>query len=301
LNGEPHDPPRHIAARMWSAYSPFSAWSQIVEEWYDAQGDIQKLQTFTNTTLGQTWKIEHKGSLTAELIEGLLPTDDLSAVVLVTAGIDVQDDRLEIQYVGHDITGGMIVLGYQVYIGDLTDVAVYRDMATDVMAARFECGSRVLPVTVACMDTQGSHTSMVHRFLVGNRRAGVFVGINGTANATYEMSNKPGTYKGVKGSVYYSIGVNVLKQKVFSAIRNFDKDRAAYRIWSGARLPEDYGKQLTAEKMEVRRTDGKDRITFTNEKRARNEALDTLVYALAGKSYVKQHRGLAGRRMFPED
>jgi terminase, large subunit len=306
LNGEPHDPPRHIAARMWSAYSPFSAWSQIVEEWYDAQGDIQKLQTFTNTTLGQTWKIEHKGSLTAELIEGLLPTDDLSAVVLVTAGIDVQDDRLEIQYVGHDITGGMIVLGYQIYIGDLTDAAVYRDMAGDVMYARFQCGSRVMQVVVACIDTQGSHTSMVHRFLVGNKdsvRRGQteFVGINGTANATYEMSNKPGTYKGVKGSKYYSIGVNVLKQKVFSAIRNFDKDRMAYRIWSGALLPEDYGKQLTAEKMEVRRTDGKDRITFTNEKRARNEALDTLVYALAGKSYVKQHRGLAGRRMFPED
>lgn len=300
-HGEPSDPPRHIAARLWSAYSPFSAWSQIVEEWYDAQGDIQKLQTFTNTTLGRTWKVQQNGSITSELIDGMLPFDDLTNVVLVTAGIDVQDDRLEVQYVGHDRAGNVYILGYAIYTGDLTAVDVYKEMAGDLLGLRFECGTRVLPVAVACMDTQGHHTAMVHNFLVGNKRTGVFIGINGSANATYEMANQPGTYKGVKGSSFYSIGVNVLKQKVFSLIRNFEQERGAFKIWSGARLPEDYSKQLTAEKMEVRRTDGKDRLTFTNEKKARNEALDTLVYALAAKAYVRQHKGLAGRMMFPED
>lgn len=293
-------PPRHIAFKCWSAYSPFSPWAQIVDEWYDAQGDMGKLQAFTNTTLAETWDVKHSGTITAEIIDGLIPTDDLSAVVAVTAGIDVQDDRLEVQFVGHDQTGGIYVLGYEIYRGDMSQPAIYAEMGRDVLDARFQCGTRELGVTNACIDTQGHHTAMVHRFLLANKARRVFVGINGNGGATYEIADKPGTYKGVKDSTFYSIGVNVLKQKIFTAIRNHDQDRGAFRIWAEARLPRDYGKQLTAEKMEIRRQNGLDRVVFTNEKKLRNEALDTGVYALAAKAYIKVHRGRQGRFLFQD-
>jgi phage terminase large subunit GpA-like protein len=141
---------------------------------------------------------------------------------------------------------------------------------------------------------------MVHKFLVANKRSGVFVGINGNGAATYEIADKPGTYKGVAGSTFYSIGVNVIKQKIFTAIRNFDQERGAFRIWAQARLPKDYAKQLTAEKMEIKRSQGLDRVVFTNEKQKRNEALDTLVYSLAAKAYIKIHRGRQGRMLFQD-
>lgn len=298
--GEPVTPPRHIAFKCWSAYSPFSPWAQIVEEWYDAQGDMGKLQAFTNTTLGQTWNLKHSGTLTAEVIDGMIPVEDISDVIAVTAGIDVQDDRLEVQYVGHDQTGGITVLGYEIYRGDMSSPGIYLDMGRDVLAARFQCGSRELPVINACMDTQGHFTTMVHKFIQANRKSGVFVGINGNGAATYEIADKPGTYKGVSGSVFYSIGVNVLKQKIFTAIRNYDQERGYFRIWAQARLLQDYAKQLTAEKMEIRRYDGRDRVVFTNEKKRRNESLDTLVMALAAKAYIKLHRGRQGRYLFAD-
>ena len=293
--------PRHVAFKCWSAYSPFSPWTQIVEEWYDAQSDIKKMQAFTNTTLGECWDIEHAGTLTAEIIQGIIPTDDLSKVIAVTAGIDVQDDRIEVQYVGHDRHGNIYVLDYDIFHGDMATVGPYIEMGTKVLKSRFVCGVNELPVAIACIDTQGHHTATVHQFLIGNKNSRVFVGINGTAKATYEISNQPGTYKGVKGSVYYSIGVNTLKQKVYSAIRNYDKDppRHSYLIYSGARLPEDYAAQLTAEKMEITRSGGLDRVTFTNKHKRRNEALDTLVYALAAKAYIQLHRGAQGRNLFP--
>jgi phage terminase large subunit GpA-like protein len=128
----------------------------------------------------------------------------------------------------------------------------------------------------------------------------VFVGLNGTGSATYEISEKPGTYKGVKNSIFYSVGVNVIKQKIFSAIRNYDQEFGSFKIWSGARLPSDYAEQLTAEKMEIQRSQGKDRVVFTNKKHKRNEALDTMVYAIAMKAYIKAHRGRQGRTLFTD-
>lgn len=289
--------PRHIAFKSWSAYSPFSPWTQIIEEWYDAQGDIKKLQAFTNTTLGETWDIKYSGTMTAEIVDSIIPTDDISDVVAITAGIDVQDDRLEVQWLGHDLKNNMYVLDYDIIFGDLNAPDAWVEMAKKVLRSKWNCGTRVLGVANACIDTQGSHTAIVHKFLMGNKKSGVFIGINGNPHATYEIADQAGTYKDVKGSSYYSIGVNPLKQKTYSAIRNFDKDSYAFRIYSGARLPDDYADQLTVEKMEIRRVNGKDKIAFTNKGSKRNECLDTVVYGLAAKAYIKKHRR-QGSRLF---
>lgn len=299
LNGEPCDPPRHVAIKCWTAYSPFSPWSQIVEEWYDAQGDSAKLQAFTNTTLGRTWDIEYAGSITKETISSMLRTQDLSSTTGITAGVDIQDDRIEIQYVAHDLMGNSTVLDYIILRGDMTRPDIYVEMGKDIINAKFLVRPDVeMGVVCAAIDTQGHHTSSVHKFLIQNRKSRIFIGINGSGTATYEISDKPSSYKGVKNSEYWSIGVNTIKQNLFSMIRNHDEDKNAYRIWSEAKLPEDYPDQLTSEKMEVKRTNGLDRVVFTNEKGRRNEALDTLVYAIAAKAYVRDHRGRLGRAMF---
>ena len=296
-NGKPAYAPRHIAFKAWSAYSPFSSWSQIVEEWYDAFGDFGKMQTFTNTTLGETWSLNKEGTVTSDLIDSFIPIDLLDNVVAVTAGVDIQDDRIEVMFMGHEHYGGMVVLDYHIFRGDMSQADIYKDMAQEILSARFQCGNREMPVIAAAIDTQGHHTANVHRFLQANKRSSIFVGINGTAN-NFEIADKPGASKGNRDWVFYSIGSNVLKQKIFSAIRNYDQERGAFKIYAGARLPEDFSKQLTAEKMEVRRVDGRDLITFTNNKKARNEALDCAVYNLAAKAYIKQHRGRNGKMLF---
>ncbi|HAH3114358.1 TPA: hypothetical protein GF618_21630 [Escherichia coli] len=49
-------PPRSITFHIWTAYSPFTTWVQIVYDWLDALKDPNGLKTFVNTTLGETWE-----------------------------------------------------------------------------------------------------------------------------------------------------------------------------------------------------------------------------------------------------
>ncbi|EHW38965.1 large terminase domain protein [Escherichia coli DEC9B] len=45
---------RSITFHIWTAYSPFTTWVQIVYDWLDALKDPNGLKTFVNTTLGET-------------------------------------------------------------------------------------------------------------------------------------------------------------------------------------------------------------------------------------------------------
>lgn len=296
-------PPRHVAFKIWSAYSQFSPWSQIVEEFRDAKGDIEKMKAFTNTTLGRLWKVNHAGTISEQAINAMVPyaAEDMGEIVAVTAGVDTQGDRLEVTYIGHTRANGNIyVLGYDIFRGDTQDDQVWLDMGRGVLDRRFLCGEVERPVLLAAIDTQGHATTQCHKFLVQNRKRKRFIGINGSGSATFEIANISGTYKQVKGSEYWTIGVNVLKSIVYSAIRNFDKERGSFRIAEYANLPEGYASQLVVEKMEVSRSQGKDRIVFTNKDKKRNEALDVTVYALAAKAHLKENMGRQWSRLFAD-
>ncbi|WP_130080222.1 terminase gpA endonuclease subunit, partial [Escherichia coli] len=54
--GDEIPPPRSIMFHIWTAYSPFTTWVQIVYDWLDALKDPNGLKTFVNTTLGETWE-----------------------------------------------------------------------------------------------------------------------------------------------------------------------------------------------------------------------------------------------------
>lgn len=87
--------------------SLFVEWREIVEKFLTAneekkKGNIELLKVWTNTEMGETWEEE------GEQIE----TDDLykrrekyncevpEEVLVLTAGVDVQDDRFEMEVVG---------------------------------------------------------------------------------------------------------------------------------------------------------------------------------------------------------
>ena len=86
----------HISA----LYSPFGwkSWGEIAEEWDKAQGDDNKLKTFYNTVLGETWK-EKTEAPQWEMLYQRSQADDvpkkvMDDVVFITAGVDVQQDRI---------------------------------------------------------------------------------------------------------------------------------------------------------------------------------------------------------------
>lgn len=91
-------PPRSITFHIWTAYSPFTTWVQIVYDWLDALKDPNGLKTFVNTTLGETWeeavgeKLDHQ-VLMDKVVRYTAAVP--SRVVYLTAGIDSQRNRFE--------------------------------------------------------------------------------------------------------------------------------------------------------------------------------------------------------------
>lgn len=102
--GEPMRAPRHVAFRIWAAYSPQRTWSDIVREFEEAHvamkaGNSGLMQVFVNETVGETWEVdgertdEHALQARAEPFPlCIVPAGGL----VLTSGVDLQGNRWEI-------------------------------------------------------------------------------------------------------------------------------------------------------------------------------------------------------------
>lgn len=96
----------HASFHIWAAYSlsPNATWGQLATEFIEAKtGGPEKLKTFVNTTLGQTWRERGEAPDWDRLYQrrepykiGTVPP----SVVGLTAGVDVQKDRFVYEVVG---------------------------------------------------------------------------------------------------------------------------------------------------------------------------------------------------------
>lgn len=98
------DPPDSVSFHIWTAYSPFTTWVQMVKEFHKTLGDPGKRKTFVNTTLGETWSedIEAKtgaapycSAITLSLLGGTAGAvrRSLSAVGLPTTVVEWWQDQ----------------------------------------------------------------------------------------------------------------------------------------------------------------------------------------------------------------
>ena len=93
--------PQIVGFHLSSLYSPIGwmSWADIARQWEAAQGDVTKLQQFKNTVLAETWTLPGQAvdwqriyRLRRGYARGTVPV----AAVVLTAGVDVQEDRLEV-------------------------------------------------------------------------------------------------------------------------------------------------------------------------------------------------------------
>lgn len=96
----------HRSYHLWAAvsYSPNATWGQIATEFLEAKrGGPEKLKTFVNTTLGETWK-ERGDAPDWERLYARRENYAIGSVpdgpIVLTAGVDVQKDRFMFEVVG---------------------------------------------------------------------------------------------------------------------------------------------------------------------------------------------------------
>lgn len=151
--------------------SPWISWKQIVEKFLIAKEDPEKFKVFYNTILGRLW--EDRGDLEDE--DGLMARredygtrPDGSAVELpegvlvLTCGVDTQDNRLEYEVVGHGHYGETwgIKKGFIMGTPDTPEVWAALDKVIE-HEYKFSDG-RGLLISLTCVDSGGHYTNDVY-------------------------------------------------------------------------------------------------------------------------------------------
>ncbi len=207
--------------------SPWASWSSICLKYQNALGDTGKLQVVYNTCFGQLWEdrgdtqdpdtlLGRRDVYEAELPEGVL---------VLTAGVDTQDDRMEYEIVGHGHFGETWGIEKGIIMGRPDDPATWDslDMMVFDRVLRFKDGLG-LKVRRTFVDEGGHFTQNVRLQCQKRIRKNVFC-IKGFVGPDKPFTEKPKKMKIIIDNRYlgmvwqYQIGVDSGKQIIMDNLR----------------------------------------------------------------------------------
>lgn len=294
-------------------YSPFVAWGRMVIDFLESNKSKAKLEVYTNTVLGETWKpvdqIEYE-DLTWNLEQ--YPAAVPPGVLVLTAGVDVQKDRLEVEVVGWGRDHESWSIDYKVFYGstgievsdqDDADEAeplssVWDDLAGFLASTFPGTDGQMFRIQCAAIDS-GYLATIVYKFCK-KYAAKRWYAVKGMSDPFKPLLSKP-TLSGRNPKVrLFPIGTNAAKDDVFAALKA-DKPGPAYCHFPD-RQPynEDaHMKQLCSERMVTHTRGGRTyRVYEKVGPNVRNEALDIRVYATAARVILNpDYKAIEKRRL----
>ena len=255
-----------------------AGWGRLAAEFLTAKEDSDELQTFINTILGQGWRELGEEIDDTELSARAEPFG-LSAipaeVLQVTAGVDVQDDRLEVSLVGWTRDGAALVLAHLVLWGDVTDDGLWAELDETLKTRWTHPLGGQLRVDAAAVDAgDGEHYERVLAFCGPRlgRRVVAVKGVAGTRDAIKASEGK------ARGGRLFVVGVDGVKGGILTRLAR------GRTIRFSDSLEPSYFEQLASEKRVVRYVRGTPTRRFERIPGRRAESLDCLVYAFAVRS-----------------
>jgi phage terminase large subunit GpA-like protein len=292
-----------IGFHISGLYSPLGwlSWEEIARRWDQAQGNDSALKTVKNTVLGETWAERGEAPDWQRLYErredwqlGRAP----AGVLILTAGIDVQRDRIEIDVWGWGRNLRSWLVDHVVLEGDTARAEVWTDLNEFLrMTWEHASGARMALARVAIDSGDGATTDAVYAW-VRQAGHGQVIAIKGVAGfdrstpvdgPTYVETTEGGR-KLRRGVRLWKVAGAVFKAETYRFLRlaaPTDEERAAGADWPAGfvHIPKgttaEWVKQLTSEQLVTRKTrTGYQKLEW-EQTRERNEALDCRVYARA--------------------
>ncbi len=280
----PHNPRSSKKGyRLPAFYSPWFTWQEAFSEYVKAlkkekEGKIEFMKTWVNTIEALPYENRLEVTELSVEIEDLLqrrenyPADVPDGVLVLTAGVDTQDNRFEIEVVGWGEGLESWSIEYAIIPGDPANKETQE--ALDLFLKKrfsYEGGSEI-GIYAVCVDTQGHKTQAMYEFCKKRFLKKIFA-IKGSnkqdapiTTGRFSLSNK--------GKVpLFHIGVNAAKDEIYSALEVDTPGPLYCHFPDKEAYDEEYFKQLLAEK----RVNG----VWKKRGRKRNEAIDCRVYARA--------------------
>ncbi|QEW18997.1 Bacteriophage tail assembly protein [Marinibacterium anthonyi] len=258
-----------------------AAWGKLAEEFVSAKDDPTMLQTFVNTILGQGWRGDGE-ELDDEELAGRGESWGLDAVpadvLAVTAGCDVQHDRIEVTFIGWAEDGAAFVLGHRVTWGAWDDEATWLEL-DGLLKQTFPhaLGGRIGVDAVAIDAGDGTTMHTVTAFCQPRTRRKVMAikGAPGNRPLIERSASRTKT-----GARLWIIGVDTGKTLIFGRLAQGTSIRVS------ADLPRVWYEQLASERAVTRYRRGQPVRSFERVPGRQAEGLDCTVYAFAARQIV---------------
>lgn len=256
---------------------PNASWGKLAAEFVTAKDHPDTLQVFVNTILAQGWR-ESADEIDEASLQARAEPFGLTAippdVLVVTAGVDVQDDRLETTLVGWTRTEALI-LAHHVVWGSALDNTTWAELDDLLRTTWPHPNGGTLRVDATVIDSgDGGTTDIVYSFCHPrySRRVVAGKGMAGTRPAIVTSKTK--------GTRLFLVGVDGLKAQILNRL-----SRGLTIRFSNSLEPAWY-EQLASERRVIRYVRGQPLRRFERKAGMRAEALDCVVYAFAARQLV---------------
>ena len=282
-----------------SLYSPlgFYSWLELAIDYLKAKPSNENLKTFYNTVLGKTWS-EPGESPPWENLYNRRERYDLNKpaaeVAFLTAGADVQKDRIELEIVGWCKGKRSYSIDYRTLLGDTAKLDVWNQLA-EIMNETWEReDGALMPLQVMAVDS-GYNSSHVYAFC---ERFDGFKVIPtkgrdelGTVLSPPRQVNTSRAGKKVGKVKVWGVGVSVVKAEVYGWLRQeiAEDGTPPPGYCHFPQYDQQYFRGLTAEELKFKMIRGFRKYEWV-KKYERNEPLDCRVYARAAASVVGMDR-----------
>jgi len=255
-----------------------ASWGKLAQEFVEAKRSPDTLQVFVNTILAQGWREAaeeiDEAALAARAEPFGLPNAIPPDVLIVTAGVDVQRDRLEIVFLGWS-RDEVFVLGQSVIYGDPAGDDVWSELDDALRTVWKHPKGGILRVDAAGVDAGDGET--MDR-VIGFTRARMARRICALKGAT---GNRPTIRASdTKGTKLFIVGVDGLKGQLASRLTRGRTVRFSDRL--EARFYE----ELASERLIMRYVRGAPVRLWERVPGRRAESLDCTVYAMAVRNLV---------------
>lgn len=280
--------------------SPWKSWEAICLAFLRAKDNPQRLKTVYNTLFGELW--EDRGDIPDE--DAMLarredygvnadgtPVEVPAGVLVLTCGVDTQDNRLEYEVVGHGHHGETWGIKKGMIMGkpDTEDVWQRLDDVVDHVY-HFKDSERGLKISITCVDSGGHYTQEVYLACRMRKNKRVFA-IKGRQREGIPYVAPPSKVdivvdEEVVGKCWlYTVGVDAGKESIMSSIQVQEPGARYCHFPRGDYYGYDilYFNGLLSEKLEL--VQSKHSYTWRWVKlkgHNRNEALDCRNYAMVG-------------------
>jgi phage terminase large subunit GpA-like protein len=277
--------------------SPWTPLSDGVKDFLAVRKNPEQLRVWTNTYLGETWEDAGEQIDDYDLAERREVIESMpEGVMFLTCGTDVQDNRLECSIIGWGRDDESWVIEHITLYGDPSTPQLWSALDSVIFKTYDAVDGRQMGIRATCVDSGGHFTNSVYQYCKKHTGRRVFA-IKGVGGEGKPAAGRPSKANVAKCPLF-PVGVDTVKSLLFARMR-ITEQGPGYIHFSD-RLDEEYFRQLTAEKVVTRFHKGFKKRVF-EKIRARNEALDCMVYSYAAYAILGINVNLMADKIASEE